>query len=159
MRNLDIGEVVEQCGLPPSALRFYEDKGLIKSIGRRGLRRVYAAGVLERLALIALGRAAGFSLDEIVQMFTPDGKVRIDRQKLAAKAEELDVTIRQLTAMRDGLKHAVGCSAPSHMDCPKFRRIVKVAAAGAFGARRDSASRRSPRKRSKADPVAALRRE
>ena len=131
--------------MPPSALRFYEEKGLIKTIGRRGLRRVYAAGVLERLALIALGRAAGFSLDDIVQMFAPDGRVRIDRQKLAAKAQELDVTIRQLTAIRDGLKHALGCKAPSHMECPKFRRIVKVAGAGAFGARRDRAPRRSPR--------------
>ena len=137
MRNLDIAEVAEQCGVPASTLRFYEEKGLINSIGRRGLRRVFAAGVLERLALIALGRAAGFSLDEIARMFSPDGRVRIDRQKLAAKASELDATIRQLTAMRDGLRHAVACKAPSHMECPKFRRIVKAAAAGAIGARRE----------------------
>jgi len=137
MRNLDIAEVAEQCGVPASTLRFYEEKGLINSIGRRGLRRIFAAGVLERLALIALGRAAGFSLDEIARMFSPDGRVRIDRQKLAAKASELDATIRHLTAMRDGLRHAVACKAPSHMECPKFRRIVKAAAAGAIGARRE----------------------
>ena len=136
MRNLDIGEVAAQCGVPASTLRYYEQKGLIKSIGRRGLRRVFAAGVLERLALIALGRSAGFSLEEIAAMFSPDGRLRIDRQKLAAKAKELDATIRQLTAMRDGLKHAVNCSAPSHMECPKFRRIVQAAASGAIGARR-----------------------
>jgi DNA-binding transcriptional MerR regulator len=135
MRNLDIGEVAEHSGLPASALRFYEEKGLIKSIGRRGLRRVYAAGVLERLALIALGRSAGFSLDEIAHMFSPDGRVRIDREQLAAKADELDRTIRQLTAMRDGLRHAVQCSAPSHAECPKFQRIVRAAAAGALRTR------------------------
>jgi DNA-binding transcriptional MerR regulator len=140
MRNLDIGEVAEQCGVPTSTLRFYEEKGLIKSIGRRGLRRVFAAGVLERLALIALGRAAGFSLDEIVAMFAPDGRLRIDRQKLAAKANDLDETIRQLTAMRDGLRHAVACKAPSHMVCPKFRRIVHAAAAGASGKRKGARS-------------------
>jgi DNA-binding transcriptional MerR regulator len=140
MRNLDIAEVAQQCGLPASALRFYEEKGLIKSIGRRGLRRVFPAGVVERLALIALGRSAGFSLEEIAGMFAPDGKVRIDRQKLAAKAKELDQTIRQLTAMRDGLRHAVNCKAPSHVECPKFRRIVRVAAAGGIGARRKRAS-------------------
>ncbi len=144
MRNLDIGEVAEQCGLPASALRFYEEKGLIKSIGRRGLRRVFPAGVVERLALIALGRSAGFSLEEIAAMFAPDGKVRIDRRKLAAKAKELDQTIRELTAMRDGLRHAVNCKAPSHMECPKFRRIVRVAAGG-IGARRKRASRPSIR--------------
>jgi DNA-binding transcriptional MerR regulator len=149
MRNLDIGEVVEQCGLPASALRFYEEKGLIKSIGRRGLRRVYAAGVLERLALIALGRSAGFSLDEIAAMFAPDGRLRIDRDKLAAKAKELDATIVQLTAMRDGLKHAVACKAPSHMECPKFRRIVQAAAAGAFAGPRARVSRRLPRNESR----------
>jgi hypothetical protein len=43
--------------------------------------------VLERLALIAVGRAAGFSLDEIAVMFAPDGRIRIDRQMLADKAE------------------------------------------------------------------------
>jgi DNA-binding transcriptional MerR regulator len=145
MRNLDIAEVAERSGLPASALRYYEEKGLIKSIGRSGLRRVYAAGVLERLALVALGRSAGFSLDEIARMFSPDGRVRIDRGKLATKADELDRTIRELTAMRDGLRHAVNCSAPSHAECPKFQRIVRAAAAGALGARPKRAPRLSGR--------------
>jgi DNA-binding transcriptional MerR regulator len=144
MRNLDIGEVAEQCGLPTSTLRFYEEKGLIQSIGRRGLRRVFAAGVVERLALIALGRSAGFSLEEIAAMFSPDGRVRIDRGKLAAKADELDATIRQLTAMRDGLRHAAACKAPSHMECPKFRRIVQAASSGVFARQRAAVAARSP---------------
>lgn len=133
MRNLDIAEVSQRSGVPASTLRFYEEKGLIASIGRRGLRRVFAAGVLERLALIALGRASGFSLDEIVLMFTPDGRVQIDRQLLAAKADELDETIGRLSAMRDGLRHAVACRAPSHMECPTFQRLLRAAAAGAVG--------------------------
>jgi DNA-binding transcriptional MerR regulator len=115
-------------------LRYYEEKGLIKSVGRRGLRRMFDPRVLERLALIAVGRASGFSLEEIARMFTPDGKPRIDRELLAAKAAELDATIRKLTAMRDGLRHAAACSAPSHMECPKFRRLVKAAASGVIRA-------------------------
>ena len=152
MRNLDIAEVAQRCRLPASALRFYEAKGLIKSIGRRGLRRVYAAGIVERLAVRALGRAAGFSLEEIAAMFAPDGRLRIDRQKLAAKAKELDETIKQLTAMRDGLKHAVNCKAPSHMECPKFRRIVQAAppSCGARRSRRKKEGRPSVRPRTKA---------
>jgi DNA-binding transcriptional MerR regulator len=130
---MDIAEVARQSGLPASTLRFYEEKGLIASTGRHGLRRLYASGVMERLALIALGRSAGFSLDEIARMFAPDGKPRIDRRMLAGKADELDATIRRLTAMRDGLRHAAACPAPSHMECPKFRRIVQAAAAGAIG--------------------------
>jgi DNA-binding transcriptional MerR regulator len=132
---MDINEVARRSGVPASALRFYEEKGLIASTGRRGLRRVFSAGVLDRLALIALGRASGFSLDEIARMFTSDGQPRIDRQLLAAKADELDGTIRRLSAMRDGLRHAAACPAPSHMECPTFRRLLRAAASGAIGAR------------------------
>ena len=128
-RPLDINEVAKQAGVAASTLRFYEEKGLIASVGRRGLRRTFAPRVLERLALIALGRSAGFSLDQIALMFTPDGKVRIDKGLLSAKAEELDGTIRRLTAMRDGLRHAAVCPAPSHMECPTFRRYLKAAGA------------------------------
>jgi DNA-binding transcriptional MerR regulator len=134
--DLDITEVAKRSGLPASTLRFYEEKGLIASVGRRGLRRLFNAGVLERLALIAMGRAAGFSLDEIASMFAADGRPRIDRQVLAAKAEELDRTIRELSAMRDGLRHAAACTAPSHMECPTFRRILRATASGRVGARK-----------------------
>jgi DNA-binding transcriptional MerR regulator len=129
---VDITEVAQRSGLTASTLRFYEEKRLIASIGRRGLHRVFDPGVLERLALIALGRSAGFSLDEIALMFAPDGRPRIDRQMLRAKAEELDKTIRKLTEMRDGLRHAAACRAPSHMECPTFRRILRAAASGAL---------------------------
>jgi DNA-binding transcriptional MerR regulator len=128
-RPLDINEVAKQTGVAASTLRFYEEKGLIRSVGRRGLRRLFAPVVIERLAMIGLGRSAGFSLDEIARMFSPDGKVRIDRQMLAAKAEDLDRTIRKLSRMRDGLRHAAVCPAPSHMECPTFRRHLKAAAA------------------------------
>ena len=130
---MDISEVVKRSGVPASTLRYYEEKGLITSVGRHGLRRLFGASVLERLALIALGRAAGFSLDEITGMLGADGQPRIDRQLLADKADELDKTIRKLTAMRDGLQHAAVCSAPSHLECPKFRRLMGLAASGAIG--------------------------
>ena len=125
---MDIAEVARRSGVPASTLRFYEEKGLIASTGRRGLRRVFAPGVLDRLALVSLGRAAGFSLDEIARMFAADGRPRIDRKALAAKAEELDRTIRRLTAMREGLRHAAECPAPTHLECLKFRRLLAVAA-------------------------------
>lgn len=131
MSDLDIGDVVRRSGVPPSTLRFYEEQGLIRPIGRNGLRRVYAGDVLERLALIALGRAAGFSLGEVGQIFTADGPPRIDRNKLAAKAGELDHTIRRLIAIRNGLRHAAACPARSHMECPTFRRLMKGALRGA----------------------------
>ncbi|HEY1180996.1 MAG TPA: helix-turn-helix domain-containing protein [Rhodocyclaceae bacterium] len=125
---MDIAEVAKQSGVPASTLRYYEERGLIVSVGRSGLRRVFRPDVLERLALIALGRAAGLSLEEIARMFAPDGKPDIDRDLLLTKADELDRNIRQLTAMRDGLRHAAVCKAPSHMECPKFLRLLGIAA-------------------------------
>lgn len=132
---MDITEVAKRSGIPASTLRFYEEKGLLASVGRQGLRRVFGPGVLERLALIMLGRSAGFSLDEIACMFAPDGRPQIDRQLLAKKAKELDGTIRKLSAMRDGLKHAAACPAPSHLECPTFRRLLGLAASGVIRGR------------------------
>lgn len=126
MFDIDISELSKRSGVQASALRFYEEKGLIASIGRRGLKRLFAPETAERLALIALGRASGFSLDEIAGMLEgPD----IDRDRLRAKAADLDRRIEQLTRMRDGLRHAADCKVPQLMDCPHFLRIVKVAGA------------------------------
>lgn len=122
--------VARASGVPASTLRYYEERGLIASVGRYGLRRTFEPRVVERLALIALGRAAGFSLDEIARIFASDGRPKIDRLLLAGKADELDHTIRQLSAMRDGLRHAAACPAPSHLECPTFRRLMNAAASG-----------------------------
>ena len=139
---MDIGEVARRAGVPVSTLRFYEQKGLIASTGRRGLRRLFGGDVLDRLALIAAGRTAGFSLDEIGRMFAPDGPPSLDRQMLADKADELERTIRKLTAMRDALRHAAACPAPTHLECPTFRRYLSAVASGALGTRKRVAPRR-----------------
>jgi DNA-binding transcriptional MerR regulator len=141
VRDMDIAEVAGKSGVPASTLRFYEEKGLIASVGRRGLRRTYGPGILERLALISLGRTAGFTLDEIGQMFAPDGKPRIDRGRLADKATELDRTIRRLGAIRDGLRHAAACPAKNHLECLTFRRLLERASSGFAKARKTPARR------------------
>lgn len=127
---MDIAEVARRSGVPASALRFYEEKGLIASTGRQGLRRTFAPSVLDQLALIALGQAAGFSLDEIGTMFSADGRPNINRKMLDAKADELDATIKRLKAVSLGLRHAAVCPAPSHAECPTFRRLLRAAATG-----------------------------
>lgn len=144
---MDIAEVSRRSGVPASALRYYEEKGLIASTGRQGLRRRFPPGVLDQLALIALGQAAGFSLDEIKSMFVPGGKASIDRRMLSAKADEIDVTIKRLKAMRKGLRHAVACRAPSHAECPTFQRLLKAASSGALDRRLGSNASRAPARR------------
>jgi len=140
MQELDIGEVARRAGLAPSALRYYEEKGLIRSVGRRGLRRVLAEEVMERLALVALGRAAGLSLEEIGAMLSADGGTRIDRARLAARADALDQGIARMTAMRDGLRHAAACRASSHLACPRFRALMRRATPLSPGPRPPAAS-------------------
>lgn len=122
---MDISKVSKISGLPTSTLRFYEEKGLIHSIGRDGLRRVFNPNVIEHLKLILLGRNAGLSLDDINNMFTAKGP-DIDRELLATKADELDKKINELVSMRDGLRHAAACTAPSHFECPKFLRLLNI---------------------------------
>lgn len=126
---MDISEVAKRSGVPASTLRYYEEKGLIASVGRQGLRRLFLPAVLDQLALIALGQVAGFSLDEIRGMVTADGKPRIDRKMLSAKADEIDRKVKRLKAVSEGLRHAAVCPAASHSECPTFRRLVGKAGA------------------------------
>jgi DNA-binding transcriptional MerR regulator len=134
---MDISEVARRSGVPASALRYYERRGLIRSLQSEGARRKFSPGVLDQLALIALGQAAGFSLDEIRAMFTPKGEPCIDRKMLSAKADELDRTVKRLKAMSNGLRHAAACPARSHAECPSFQRLLKAAASGALEERQE----------------------
>lgn len=129
MKVLDIGEVADQSGFKPSALRFYEEAGLISSISRHGLRRQFHPEVLLQLKLIAMGKSAGFSLDQIGGMFDRNGRPNLPRDVIHAKADEIDQKLRDLTALRDTLRHIADCPAPSHLECPTFRRLLEVAGA------------------------------
>lgn len=120
---MDIADVAKRTGVPASTLRYYEKKGLIRSLAEPGQRRQFPADVIDRLALIALGQAAGFSLDEIDGLL---GQPRIDRQHLVAKALELEATARRLMALGKGLRHAAACPAQDHLSCPTFQRLLKV---------------------------------
>ncbi|MEM5585852.1 helix-turn-helix domain-containing protein [Roseibium sp. AS2] len=126
MKFLDISEVSKQTGVAASAIRHYEEKGLITSLGRRGLKRLFAAGVLDQLALISLGRDAGFSLDEIRDMFGADGLPALSRAGLHLKADDLDRQIERLSGLRDMIRHVADCPAPSHMECAKFRQLIRI---------------------------------
>ncbi|WP_265088322.1 helix-turn-helix domain-containing protein [Psychrobacter immobilis] len=129
---IDISQGAKQSGVPASTLRFYEKKYLIRSVGRHGIRRVFSKDILECMSLIALRRVAGFSLDEITGILGFGKTLDVDRDLLLNKASELDETIQKLSAMRVGLQHAATCTAPSHLECPRFRRLMNLAATGAI---------------------------
>jgi len=123
---MDIAEVARKSGMPASTLRYYKERGLIESIGRRGLRRTFDPDVLRRLALVALGRSAGFSLSEVAALIGLGGQASLNRQMLTAKADELDATIGELSTMRDELRRAAACPAPSHLECENFQRSMEA---------------------------------
>lgn len=124
MKELDIREVADLTGVTPSALRYYEKKELIKPVGRNGLRRQYNDNVINKLQLIALGQAAGFSLDEIATMFSSENKLALDSVQLLKRAEEIDDTIYKLQLLSRGLKHIACCTKSEHSECEEFKKIV-----------------------------------
>lgn len=121
---LDIAEVAQRSELAPSALRFYERKGLIAAAGRNGLRRTYHPDVLERLALITCARSAGFSIAEISRFLVARPSDTDLRTRMTAKADTLDEQIGRLTRLRDSLRHAAVCDHEPIVDCPDFKRAV-----------------------------------
>ena len=128
MKFLDIGEVAAKTGIRPSTLRYYEEVGLISSISRHGLRRQYEPNVLQQLTLIALGKLAGFSLDDIAGMFGSDGTPDLPRKTLHQKADAIDRQVRELEVLSNTMRHVADCPAPSHLECPTFKRLLNVAA-------------------------------
>ena len=99
--------------------------------------------MLEQLSLIALGQAAGFSLDEIRGLLAGGPRAAIDRQALEARVCEIDATVWRLQALAKGLHHAAVCPAPDHFACPTFQRLLRAAGGG---------------KLAKSPPVKAVRR-
>lgn len=136
MYLLDIGVLSERSGVPVSALRYYEEVGLIQPVSRRGLRRQYALGAVTQLSLIALGKAAGFSLEEIKGMFSENGAPELPRADLHKRADDIEKQIRGLATLRDALRHVAECPADNHMACPKFQKLLRVAPAFQRRARR-----------------------
>ncbi len=134
MNGLDIGELSERTGVPVSTLRYYDEIGLVRSIGRHGLRRRFAPNAELQIAVITLGKLAGFSLEEISGLLEGSGARGLPRPALHARADEIDAQIRGLEAMRDMLRHIADCRAPSHLECPKFRKLLRDAMGGTLGA-------------------------
>ncbi|MBK0399022.1 helix-turn-helix domain-containing protein [Limibaculum sp. M0105] len=130
MKIFDIGELADRTGVAVSTLRYYDEIGLLSSIGRRGLRRQFGPDAELQVALISLCKKAGFSLTEITA-FLADADCRdLPRDALRERADQIDRQIRELGTMRDLLVHVADCPARTHLECPKFRKILKVGGLG-----------------------------
>lgn len=119
---LAIGDVAGRSGLAPSALRYYEDQGLISAARTVGGARRYPRSVLRRLALIRAGRNVGLSLPEIraaLDTLPPDRPPTVtDWARLSSRwRDRLDEQIAALTQLRDGLTSCIGCGCLSLDRC------------------------------------------
>lgn len=126
MKLVDIGVLSKTSGVPTSTLRYYEQVGLIRPVCRNGLRRQYSEETIVQLALIGLGKAAGFSLEDIGGMFDEDRNPDLARPTLLQRADELDRQVLRMSTMSRLLRHVAECPAPSHMECPRFRKLLRV---------------------------------
>jgi MerR family transcriptional regulator, redox-sensitive transcriptional activator SoxR len=108
--KLSIGEVAAASGLRPSALRYYEEAGLISPAGRRGGRRIYRPDVLSRLALVALAREVGFTVPEIAALLGGHANNKQRWREMAErKLGEIDLQMERLQAMKRLLRAAAAC--------------------------------------------------
>lgn len=108
--TLSISDVAAASGLRPSALRYYEEAGLITPAGRRGGRRIYRPDVLSRLALAALAQEVGFTVPEIAALLGGHANNKERWREMAErKLGEIDLQMERLQAMKRLLQAAAAC--------------------------------------------------
>lgn len=120
--DLSIGALAERTGLAPSAIRFYEGKGLIAPTRSEGGQRRYERADLRRLSFIMVAQGLGFTLRQIADELSalPDGRVPTQRdwERMGKRfREELDARIQGLTELRGRLSSCIGCGCLSLRSC------------------------------------------
>jgi MerR family redox-sensitive transcriptional activator SoxR len=146
---LAIGEVAARSGIAPSALRYYEDQGLISATRAPGGARRYPRSVLRRLAIIRAARNVGLSLPEIRDALDtlPSGRppTAADWARLSGGwRDRLDEQIAALARLRDGLSSCIGCGCLSLEKCALSNPGDMAAAEGAGARWLPAALRRTP---------------
>jgi DNA-binding transcriptional MerR regulator len=116
---MTIGQVAKRAGLRSSAIRYYEAQGLLPAPSRRNGRRVYDPSIVERLAVIALAKMAGFRLDEIRLVVSRGRKKpsRAWRMASRGKHEQLERQMARLAFMQDVLARIRGCECATLEEC------------------------------------------
>jgi MerR family redox-sensitive transcriptional activator SoxR len=139
MDELPIGQVAARSGVAPSALRYYEQQGLIAATRTPGGARRYPRSVLRRLAFVRAAQNVGLSLTEIRDALAtlPEGRPPTARdwaRLSSAWRDRLDEQIAALERLRDGLTSCIGCGCLSLTRC-KLSNPGDVAAEEGSGAR------------------------
>jgi len=134
--ELTIGELARRSGVAPSALRFYEEQGLIRSRRTGGNQRRYERAMLRRIAFVQAGKAAGIPLRRIRDALAtlPENRIptRRDWERLSKRwQEDLDRRIATLEALRGRLSTCIGCGCLSIDKCELLNPEDEAAGLGA----------------------------
>lgn len=135
MTELTIGELAERSGIATSAIRYYEDRGLVRSRRTPGNQRRYERAMLRRLAFIRTAQRVGLSLEEIEAALAtlPSNRTptKADWTRLSRGwRPRLDAQIAQLERLRDTLDQCIGCGCLSLQRCNLSNPGDVVAARG-----------------------------
>jgi MerR family transcriptional regulator, redox-sensitive transcriptional activator SoxR len=119
---LSIGHLAERAGLSTSAIRFYESRGLVRSVRTAGNQRRYEQATLRRLAFIRTAQRIGLSLDEVAAALAtlPENRspTKADWARLSrAWRPRLDEQIERIERLRDKLDGCIGCGCLSLRTC------------------------------------------
>lgn len=131
---LSIGEVAARAGVRTSALRYYEDEGLLAPVARVGGRRRYTAAAIERLTLIRFCQGLGFSLAEIRTILAPPrGRAQKQRWRelVDAKVSELSGVVARAEAMMAILAVSRDCDCIDVQECAERASATMTACDGA----------------------------
>ena len=118
---LAIGELAERTGVAVTALRYYDELGLVRPAARVGGQRRYDDDAVTQVAIVLLLRDVGFTLDEIATLVAGASWRRLAATKLA----ELEEQAAKIAAARVALQHALDCPAEEPAACPRFWAIVE----------------------------------
>lgn len=123
MDLIPIGEAAQRLGMRTSALRYYEERGLVRPATRARGRRVYGLAELRRLAFIQIAQRLGIGLDTVATVLDADSERRCET--LAAQITHMEELIARAQAAKDFLGHALGCPAEYPIrDCPHLIRAL-----------------------------------
>jgi MerR family redox-sensitive transcriptional activator SoxR len=134
--HLSIGAVSARTGVAPSALRFYEDEGLIHAERTSSGQRRYAKATIRRISFIRAAQQVGLSLEEIGRSLQslPDRRTPTEKDWARLSAEwrpRLDAQIALLERLRDHLDGCIGCGCLSMKVCKLVNPGDRVASHGA----------------------------
>lgn len=120
--DLTVGELSRRSGVPASALRFYEDEGLIRSRRTAGNQRRYCRDALRRVTFIRMSQRVGMPLSAIREVLAllPDDRTptRADWARISrCWQDDLNARIRQMEQLRDELTGCIGCGCMSLAKC------------------------------------------